>query len=266
MPGDGQRLISQYWDTAEVPPYVQELCSSFRDLNPELRHRVFSEAGAEGFIENRFGPREVAAFRGCAVPSMQSDYFRYCVVLALGGIYADADFHCIRSLSPLLEGPQLGEIFLGPTPLTVGGKDATRVWSGFFAFKEPGHPFLELALEIATANMEERIAERVWPAGEKVVEGIWLTVGPGIFSLMRFLRDWGSFDALTGAAAGTDAEPFAELLCEVVEDYDRIVEAFHGMRVSSFDDMETWIARPHRELPYKATEVHWKNVTTSIFR
>ena len=258
--------IGQYWDSEEAPDYISEQFATFRDLNPEFHHRVFSEVETEQFIASHFGPRELAAFRACAVPSMQSDYFRYCFVLACGGVYADADYRCVRSLRPLLERSEGGEIFLGPTVHVQNGLETQRVWSGFFAFRQPGHPFLELALEIATANIEARIAERTWPVGENVVPSIWLTVGPGIFSLMRFIRDWGSFDAFTAAVAGSLAEPFAKLYCEVIGDYDRIHDAFDGVRVSSFEGMSQWVVHPDCPLPYKETDVHWHNVATRIFR
>jgi Glycosyltransferase sugar-binding region containing DXD motif len=258
--------ISQYWNTEDIPDYVADLIATFPDRNPDFRHRVFSELEAGEFIAEHFGSRELVAFRACAVPAMQADYFRYCAIFALGGVYSDADYRCVRSLRPLLDESTGGEIFLGPTEFAVKGREARRVWNAFFAFREPGHPFLELALEIATANIEARISEQVWPIGEKVVESIWLTVGPGVFSLMRFIRDWGSFDAFIDAIAGTDAEPFGELYCEVVGDYDRIARAFDGLRVSSFESLSQWVLHPDDPLSYKGTDVHWHNVTTSIFR
>lgn len=258
--------LSQYWNTETIPDYIVDLLASFSDLNPDFDHHVFDEAGTERFIGEHFGPREVAAFRACAVPSMQSDYFRYCAVLAQGGIYADADYRCVRSLRPLLEDCEGGEIFLSPTVHDLNGRQTQRVWSALFAFREPGHPFLELALEIATANMEARISEQVWPIGEKVIESIWLTVGPGIFTLMRFIRDWGSLDAFVDGVAGSPIEPFAGLYGETIGNYERIVEAFDGVRVSPNESMFGWVADPDSPLPYKETDIHWHNFGSAIFR
>jgi hypothetical protein len=258
--------IGQYWNTEAVPDYIADLFVTFRDRNPDFHHRVFDEAEAEGFIAERFGPREAAAFRACAVPSMQSDYFRYCFGLAFGGVYADADYRCLRSLRSLLDGLEGGEIFLGPDTHPLNGRETKRVWSAFFAFREAGHPFLRLALDIATANMEARIAERVWPAGHNVRAAIWLTVGPGIPTAMRLIHEWGSLDAFVEGIAGSDAEPFGELYCEAIGSYERIVEAFEGVRVSPSESMFAWVGRPEAPLPYKETDVHWHNVTTTIFR
>jgi hypothetical protein len=265
-PTPSRPALSQYWHADEVPDYVAELCASFRDGNPDFGHRLYSESQAERFIAEHFGSRELAAFRACAVPSMQSDYFRYCAVLARGGIYADVDYRCIAPLRPLVEGCDGGEIFLGPTQWSMNGREANRIWSGFFAFREPGHPFLELALEIATANVEARLAERIWPAGEKAVESIWLTVGPGVPTLMRFIHAWGSFEAFVEGLAGSPMEPFAEPYCETIGDYGRIAEAFEGVRVSSSERMFSWVEDPPHPLPYKDSGAHWKNVTHSIFR
>ena len=258
--------IVQYWDSPRVPDSVAALVETFRRLNPDFCHHLYGEAEAEELIGECFGTRELAAFRACAVPSMQSDYLRYCAVLARGGVYADVDYRCRRPLRSLLEGLDQGEIFLGPSVHEVGGRPTRRVWSGFFAFRQPGHPFLRLALDIATANLEARIAERLWPAGENAVEAIWFTVGPGVPTLMRYLREWGSFDAFLEAAVGTPAEPFAGLYCEAVGDYDRVVAAFDGVSALPYERMTHWVAEPEQALPYKETADHWHNVRTAIFR
>ncbi|HMJ73586.1 MAG TPA: glycosyltransferase [Solirubrobacterales bacterium] len=264
-PAQQASSISQYWDTEVVPDSVADLLVTFRDRNPDFHHCVYSESEAEQFIGKHFGSRELAAFRACAVPSMQSDYFRYCSVLALGGVYADADYVCARSLRPLVDRPG-GEIFLGPSTRSINGLRIRMVWSAFFAFSQPGHPFLRLALQIATANLEARIAERIWPKGENVIRAIWLTVGPGIFSLMGLIRDLGSFDAFIEKSIGTHAESFAHLYCEVIGDYGRLVEAFGGVRVSPHESLVTWVRDPQYRLPYKDTDSHWHNVRTAIFR
>lgn len=267
-PAEGCRpSIFQYWHSAEVPEPIAELFATFRDRNPDFRHRVFSETEAEEFIAAHCGSRELQAFRTCAVPAMQADYFRYCAVLAQGGIYSDADYRCVRPLNPFLDQCDGGgTIFLRPDPHTLAGREAKRALNGFFAFPDPGHPFLRMTIEIATANLEARIAERVWPVGENVTAGIWLTVGPGIFTVMRAIHNWGSFDAFLGGVKETLAEPFGELFCEVIGDYERLAEACEGVRFHPFESLFTWVDHPEQLLSYKETDRHWKNVRTRIFR
>lgn len=271
MPGSAKEgapslRIGQYWDTEAVPRYIAELSATFRDRNPEFDHRLFSEAETGRFIAERFGPREAAAFAACAVPSMQSDYFRYCYVLAEGGVYADVDYICARPLLPLMQALDGGEIFLGPDTHPLNGRTTRRVWSGFLAFRRPGHPFLRIALDIATANLEARISERVWPDGADTRTAIWLTVGPGIPTLMRFIHEWGSFETFLAEIVGTPGEPFGELYCEAIGSYERLLEAFRGVRASPHEDMLRWVRDAEDPLPYKRTASHWHNVRSAIFR
>lgn len=258
--------IIQYWDTDPPPDSIAALLATFREQNPGFDHRVFSHSDAEELIRAHFTEREAAAFRACAVPAMQADYFRYCAVLAHGGIYSDADFRCAAPLRPLIEQQATGEMFCRPETHVLDGEPLQRVNNGFFVFREPGHPLLRLAVEIATANIEERICEREWGAGERVRESIWMTTGPGIFTLLHFLNVLGSFDRLVTVTTGTPSEPFTGLYCEVIGDYDRVAAAFEGVRVSPFEELWKWVAWPDEPLAYRGTDNDWKVTTTPIFR
>jgi hypothetical protein len=257
--------IFQYWDTGTVPDDVAVLVDSFRGRNPDLDHRVFSEHEAERFIASRLSARERDAFRACAIPAMQADYFRYCAALADGGVWADVDLRCRRALRPLLEGSE-GVIFLRPDMVVANGREAQRMENAFFAFREPGHPLLKLTVEIATANLEDRLTEGTWPTGEHVREAVWLTTGQSIFTFLRYLRDWGSSEALVEAFADTIVAPFVPRFCELVGDQSRVEAAFDGVRVAANDEMLEWVAHPGGPLAYKDTDRHWLNSSSPLFR
>lgn len=252
--------IIQYWHSEPPPDEIAELLATFPARNPDFPHLVFSEPEAERFIAEHFTAREVRAFRSCALPAMQADYLRYCAVFALGGIYADADYRCLKALQPLVDRSGGGDIFFNHTTQIV-----QQVLNGFFAFPSPHHPFLRLALDVATANIEGRIAERIWPVGHRVRQAVGLTTGPGIFACMYFLRELGSFDALIEKAAGTNVELFARSICEVVGDYSRIPEVFEDVHISSYEAMMEWVGHPAEPLAYKKTESFWMNAKMPIF-
>lgn len=237
--------IIQYWHAAEAPDYIADLLAGFDDLNPELPHLVFDETQAADFIAARFGERELAAFRACAVPAMQADYLRYCAVFALGGVYSDADYRCLRPLGPLVAagGPQL---FRRP--------DAEAISNGFFAFPDPGHPLLRLALDVATTNIEQRVAETVN-----------MVTGPAVFTGLRLLYEAGSMEGLYRHVADSQWERFAtgtwepllEPFAAAVGSYERVADAFVDVDVSDFDAAMTWVGPPDSPLPYKRTDLHW---------
>jgi hypothetical protein len=239
-------LLIQYWDTEDIPTYIAELFRSFRTHNPGLNHRIFGRASAEDFIAENFTSREVAAFRACAVPSMQADYFRYCAVLTMGGVYADADFRCVGSLKRINNGSEDGTLFVKPNG---------NIPCSFFAFQSPGHNFLKLALEIATVRIEERDPK----------DDAWLATGPAITTYMYHLFRAGSIDVFLKQFSGDDyVRNYPEFLANVVSGYSRIEQAFNGILVLPFAEAKTWV-RPVQP-PYKETSVHWTRWQGGIFR
>jgi Glycosyltransferase sugar-binding region containing DXD motif len=259
--------IVQYWDSETVPAEVAALLETFEEpeAEAELPHLVFDERGATAFLAERFGPRHTAAFAACAVPAMQADYFRYCVVHALGGVYVDADFRRLAPLGNLLEATHTGTLF-GRHELPAHWRTPAFEWrerigpyrvvmNSFFAFPSPGHPLLELAIEIATANVEARVGEDVA-----------LVTGPAVFTSLYLLRELGSFDAFVDYARGGVLEPFSQLFCTTVSDHDRVVRAFEGVRLLSEEESRSWVRGADEPLSYKQSEDHWPNVTSSIYR
>ena len=245
VPNDERLPIIQYWHEEELPEYVSDLHATFRDLNPELRPLLFCEATAEKFIAEHFTHREVRAFRSCVVPSMQSDYLRFCSILALGGFYSDIDFRCIAPLQPLFPKAGCGRLFNGPKG---------NVISGFFGFGSAGHPFLELALEIATVNIERRYPDTVY-----------FVAGPPIFTSLVGMHRHGSFDGLAVRFPEPPMREFIESYCHTVGDYGRIEVALAGIEIGTPNEYRNFLGS-EGALPYKSTEMHWTNVKGDIFR
>ena len=263
--------IVQYWHSEEIPAEIAVTMSSFRRRNPGMPHLVFSEATAAEFIAERFSRRELAAFRACAVPAMQADYFRYCAVLALGGVYLDADLECVGSLSSLLEMASHGVLFgmprLSPPfrrPLYEWRERIGPFWvvnNNIFAFKAAGHPLLEIALELSTVNIENRVAENVA-----------LTTGPAIFTSLYLLREVGSLEAYIDFVRGGWYEAGAAAFCDLVRELGgrEVIDELGRLRIPPLSEAHArWAKPPGEALAYKKAGpdwVRWVNVHGSIFR
>ena len=259
--------LVQYWHAPRPPADVAPLLQSFAALNPRMRPLVFDRRAATAFIAERYSERELAAFRACAVPAMQADYFRYCALLALGGVYADADFRCVAPLAELFGAAADDGGLLFGRPRVPGGwppdlfGDRPRVGpyrivaNSVFGFPRPGHPLLRLAVELATANVERRLAEDVA-----------VVTGPCVFTSLYLADRLGSLDAFREYAAAGVLAPSAELFCEVVGDAARVAAAFRGVRIEPFEQTRAAVVEMGGRLAYKATEDHWRNHRGSIWR
>ena len=237
--------LTQFWDTDPVPVEIEPLLASHVRCNPDLTHRLFSRRQAEAYIGAHFGPRELKAFRACAVPAMQADYFRYCATVAEGGFYSDADAHCLSPLRPLL-GSHAGVVFR---------RGNANVVNGLFAFSQAGNPLARTALEIATLGIERRISESVW-----------VTTGPGIFTYLHLLSVMTAAERshLDYDFIGPDVTRSMRLCHEVAcTEAGGIDALFDGVRVAGFAELDGVLC--DEDLPYKLTGVHWTNWTRSIF-
>lgn len=257
--------ILQYWDQETIPDYIAGLVESFALHNPDFSHTLLSESSAEELIATHFDERHVACFRACAVPAMQADYLRYCALLALGGIYADADSRCVGSLRPLIHEQPGPRLFTSGGTVRVNGAKTSQILNGLLVFPQPWHPLLELTLSIATEAIERRVAETLTGPDTRRGAGVWLTTGPGIITGMRLAYELGSLEAFLDTVAGMNGEPVARLFCEVIGCYEALEEGFRGVQISPLSECSV-VRDPGFELPYKRTEVHWTNVESSIYR
>lgn len=245
MPEPTELPIVQYWHEKNAPDYIVELFDSVREFNPGARQLIFSNESAEDFISEHFGDREVSAFRACAVPAMQADYFRCCAGLALGGVYLDADLRCVGSMQPLVPGEGEGRLFRG-----TGG----NVINGIFAFGSSGHRFLELVLEIATSNIARRFPDTAYRVA-----------GPPVFACLAAIRRLGSIESVLSQVTGSPDEKAIRAYCEVIGKPARVTRAFEGVEIAAESGLPPCVTSVDG-LPHKRSDMHWANFKGPIFR
>jgi hypothetical protein len=254
--------LFQYWDSEEIPADIDALLRSYQAHNRHMQYRCFNRTEAAAFIGEHFGQRQIKAFNRCAVPAMRADYFRYCAVLARGGFYADADSLCTGPLDSML--PADADVVLfrrGP---------AKPVVNGIFGYRFPNNALLATALEIATTNIENRIANNVWVA-----------TGPGIFSALyeiwcmtpdqrAHIPDgvvWGTHSSQPGlgGVSELDVATLIKACYETVarrgEDIDALFQRVSVLRYPE----DAFCCKDDVEVGYKATAAHWTNWPGSIF-
>jgi mannosyltransferase OCH1-like enzyme len=253
QPSSAHRPIVQYWHSEQLPADVAEHVKTYETHNPDLRHLVFNERSAASFIECHLGARYLRAFQACAIPAMQADYFRYCAILVMGGIYSDVDQRCVRSLRPFI--PAAGHGWLYRTPHGFVNNSA-------FAFGSAEHPFLDLVIDITTVNIENAQSAR----GRSFTgRAIFFITGPAIFTALIRLHRLGSFDRFLARAKNHDAEFFLRSYCQTIGDYSRVRQALDGLEVHALEQDGAPIAGAGYRLSYKKSRP-WGSVSGNLFR
>ncbi len=153
--------IFQYWDEAVPPQEIQTLMDSWQKAHPEFEYVRFDDERAQQFLEEHKLMAALQAYRRAREPAQRADLLRLAYLSVHGGFYADADDLCLAPLGSYVPA------------------DAT-----FVAFQEdygtlgnnllgvvPGHPVIDLALELGTEAINR---------GDN--DFLWLATGPGLLT------------------------------------------------------------------------------------
>ena len=243
---DAMKLF-QYWDQASPPAEVAGWIADFATRNPGFEHVLLNEETAAGFIATHHGPRWLAAFRTCAVPAMQADYIRLCVLDTFGGVYVDADNQSLRPLAELIDQAPHALMFTWGALLN----------NGFLMFRRAGHPFIRACLALTTANIEARRFD---------VE--FTSTGPGVANAVRAVLEPSVLPAILADFDNplTSGWGFAELIEHarvLIQPTAELLEGFREITLMNALAAGSWIGA--EQPAYKAGERHWLNWKGPIY-
>ena len=159
---DTLRLV-QYWDTGAPPAEVTALMTTWA-VDPAYRYHAYSRDQAIASLAAHFPERVLRAFRKCRYPAMQADLYRYCTLLAEGGIYVDADTGNGGGMDGLIGGCGRGCLMFRKS----------NVANDFMYFANSGDPLLQRVVDLAVTNVENEVSNNVWQV-----------TGPGIMTALH---------------------------------------------------------------------------------
>lgn len=154
------RQVFQYWDKPEVPPAIGQIMHSWQCC-AGVRYRRLDKRAAVAFLKTRFDGDHVRAFRLANHASEEADFLRICLLLAEGGIYADADDRLTGPIGALLEHGRGMLVFRERFGAVANNVICARA----------GHPVLKIARDLAMASLLAREND-----------GPWSKTGPGLLT------------------------------------------------------------------------------------
>lgn len=124
------RILHQIWVGPEaLPDEFRGYRESWSRHHPDWELRLWTEQN----LPADFTRKE--AYERLRKPVERADIIRLEVLLRFGGVYADMDFECVRSIEPLLEGVEFCTAYMS-------ANDVSNAFIGATA----GHPILERAV------------------------------------------------------------------------------------------------------------------------
>ena len=136
------KILHFTWKTADVPGEMGVYLKRWRDLHPDWDIRLWTDATMQDFVRTTY-PDLVSVYEGYTRNIQRADSFRYLVLNALGGVYADLDVEPFRAIDTLVEGLTC---FAGIEPDEHMGRNTRHTGAPFlvtnaFMGGVPGHPW-----------------------------------------------------------------------------------------------------------------------------
>ncbi len=143
------KIIHQTWKDNNFPEKFRAWQHSWIYNHPDWEHRFYTDEDCITFIRKVF-PGWLDTYEQYREPVQRADLFRYLIIYHCGGLYADMDMECFKSINSLLENKSC--LFSTETYLTnkfqkeLEYPEPFQVANCIFA-AEPNHPFFEHLLK-----------------------------------------------------------------------------------------------------------------------
>jgi mannosyltransferase OCH1-like enzyme len=129
-------VLHQTWKTTQVPQHLQRFVRSWTQFQT-LEYHFHTDEDSRRLIANHF-PQYLEQYDRFTRNIERADFARYAIMAVYGGIYADLDMECIRSIEPWLQSTRA---VIGTEPEEHADVyRVERVLCNAILMSPPGHP------------------------------------------------------------------------------------------------------------------------------
>jgi mannosyltransferase OCH1-like enzyme len=132
------KLLWQTYKDQYPPKISAKFINSWFQLNPEIEWFYMDDIKCDNFIKDNFNEDFYKMYKNVPLGVMRSDIWRVCIIYVYGGIYADLDTLCLKSI----------DNWIKPNNRMVVGVETQEGTINNYTFAaEPKHPGLYSIIE-----------------------------------------------------------------------------------------------------------------------
>lgn len=148
-------IIHQTWKTASVPEEFTCYTGTWKTFHPAWDYRLWTDDDNRRFLQAHY-PSFMDVYDAYSSNIKRADAVRYFLLHHYGGLYADLDFECLKSLEPLFAAGRT--CLLGYEPALHSKKlyNRRRLVCNAIMASAPGHRFWKHVFSVLRRNADER--------------------------------------------------------------------------------------------------------------
>lgn len=150
-------IVHQTFYTTNLPLNICNIILHNKKICPKFKFYFYNDDDCETFIKNNFEEKVYKAYLSLnkKYGAMKADFFRYCVLFKIGGVYLDIKSKIIKPLGTIIKPDDICILDIPRNNLEPWRKDSPTYEQWLLIFS-PGHPYLKYMIEQMVNNIEQK--------------------------------------------------------------------------------------------------------------
>ena len=155
-------IVHQTFYTTKLPPQIVKIIHDNKILNPKFKFIFYDDHDCASFIKTYFNERIYNAYNmlNSCYGAMKADFFRYCVLYKMGGVYLDIKSKINVPLSLIIKEDDNCILDIPRSDLEPWRK-SNPTYEQWLLIFEPNHPYLNEMIEQMVTNIENKYEPQI---------------------------------------------------------------------------------------------------------
>ena len=139
-----QMNIFQTWKSHKVPKIAHKPTITWKYFGKNWNYKLYDDKECFNFIRDNFNEHVLAVYQSLPFGVMKADFWRYCIIYKIGGLYTDLDTSCLIGPSQWI--PQDAQ-------LVISGEVQTPLFCQWTFFARRNNPIIKKVIDTVCSRI-----------------------------------------------------------------------------------------------------------------
>lgn len=155
-------IVHQTFYTTKLPPQIVKIIQHNKTISPNFKFIFYDDDDCANFIKSYFNERIYNAYMmlNTCYGAMKADFFRYCILYKIGGVYLDIKSKINIPLGLIIKEDDTCILDI-PRNNLEPWRQYNPTYEQWLLIFEPNHPYLNEMIEQMVTNIENKYEPQI---------------------------------------------------------------------------------------------------------
>lgn len=155
-------IVHQTFYTTKLPPEIINIIQHNKKINPNFKFMFYDDEDCKKFIKTYFNDKIYNAYitLNSCYGAMRADFFRYCILYKIGGVYLDIKSKINTPLEQIIREDDSCILDI-PRNNLEPWRRSNPTYEQWVLLFEPNHPYLNTMIEQMVTNIENNYQPKI---------------------------------------------------------------------------------------------------------